>query len=296
MTLEQLRIFLKVAELQHVTRAAEALNMTQSAVSAAVSGLEQRHGVALFDRVGRGIVLTESGRRFVPHARRVVQRATEAEAFLIDLERDIAGTLRIQASQTVASYFLPGYLMRFQANYPKVVVKFAQGNTASVLEAVISGAADIGVVEGYVSNPAIEVRPVADDRMCLLVGRAHPWADRCALSATDLAQANWVMRERGSGTRAAFDEAMTALGVCAADLSVLLELPSNEACIAAVQAGIGATALSQRAARHHIAQAVVSEAGFTLPARDFSVIRHRERHQSRAAQAFSALVSNDMNS
>jgi len=291
MTLEQLRIFLEVAGLQHVTHAAQALNMTQSAVSAAVQALEQRHGVTLFDRVGRGIALTDAGRRFIPHAQAVLRRAIEAEAFLIDLEGGVAGGLRIQASQTVASYFLPPHLLRFKARHPKVSLMFGQGNTASVVHAVLSGEADLGVVEGLVADPALEVRPVTDDRLRLLVGRAHPWADSRALSAADLAQADWVMRERGSGTRAAFDAALAERGVHPDSLSVLLELPSNEACIAAIETGTGATVLSLRAAAPHIALGLVVEAAFALPGRTFSVLIHRERHQSRAALAFAAQMA-----
>jgi DNA-binding transcriptional LysR family regulator len=111
MTLEQLRIFVEVASREHVTRAAEVLNLTQSAVSAAISALEMRHGVILFDRVGRRIALTEAGRLFVDEARGVLERARAAELALADLGGSAAGVLRIHASQTVASYWLPSRLV-----------------------------------------------------------------------------------------------------------------------------------------------------------------------------------------
>src|SRR4051812_21868181 len=107
MTLEQLRIFLAVAEREHVTRAAEALNLTQSAVSAAVRALEERHGIALFHRVGRRIELSEAGRIFRNEAERVLARAQAAELVLSELGGARRGTLAVQASQTVASYWLP---------------------------------------------------------------------------------------------------------------------------------------------------------------------------------------------
>ena len=291
MTLEQLRIFLKVAGLEHVTRAAHALNMTQSAVSAAIQALEQRHGVVLFDRVGRGIVLTDAGRQFMPHAQAVLLRATEAEVFLTDLKGGVVGALRVQASQTVASYFLPPHLMRFHARYPNVLLQFGQGNTSSVVQSMLSGEADVGVVEGVVDEPLLTVRPIADDWLRVMVGRAHPWAARQSLSSEDLLQADWVMREAGSGTRAAFDAALAERGVRSDSLSVLLELPSNEACIAAIETGNGATVLSLRAAAPHIAQGLVVEASFDLPVRTFSVLTHHDRHQSRAAAAFVAQMA-----
>lgn len=288
MTLEQLKVFLEVARLEHVTRAAKVLNMTQSAVSAAVLALEQRHGVALFDRVGRGIMLTEAGRMLVPHAQAVLYRAAEAETFLQDLEGGVTGRLRIQASQTVASYFLPPYLIRFQARHPRVSMRFRHSNTAGVVQALLSGDADLGVVEGVVVEADLDVRPIADDWLRLLVGNAHPWADGRKLTAADLAQADWVMREPGSGTRAALDVALSSRGIRPDSLSVLLELPSNEACIAAIEAGNGATVLSLRAAAPHIALGLVAEANFGLPMRTFSLLTHRNRHHSHAARAFVA--------
>ena len=132
MTLEQLRIFVAVAEHAHVTRAARALNLTQSTVSAAIAALEARHGVALFHRVGRGIELAETGRIFLEEARAVLARAAAAEQALADLAGNPRGRLRIHASQTVANYWLPARLIGFMADFPAVTVEIAIGNTAEV--------------------------------------------------------------------------------------------------------------------------------------------------------------------
>lgn len=290
MTLDQLHIFLEVARRQHVTQAARVLNLTQSAVSAAVAALEDQHGVALFDRIGRGIVLNEAGRRFVPHAEAVLRRANEAGDWLAEIRGGTGGSLRIQASQTVASYHLPRHLIRFRALYPGVALAFRQGNTASVARAVLEGEADLGVVEGRVAHPDLSVERIAGDRLLLVVGRDHPWRDGRPLPPAALATTPWVLREPGSGTRAAFDEALALRGIAAAALTVLLELPSNEACIAAVETGRCATALSELAAAPHLAQGQIFEAGFDLPRRDFSLLRHRARHLSGTARNFAALL------
>lgn len=291
MTLDQLRVFLAVAEREHVTRSAEVLNMTQSAVSAAISALETRHDVRLFDRVGRRIELTEAGRRFVPHARAVLARADEAGRFLADLGRTVAGRLCIRASQTVASYWIPAKLIRYRALYPQVALEFEGGNTATTVAAVQDGSADLGVVEGAVAATDLLIRPLTTDTLVVLVGTDHPWADGRRLAPSDLMRSEWVLREAGSGTRAAFDEDLARAGVDPLALAVLMALPSNEACIAAVEAGPVATVLSRRAAAPHLAQGLVVEAGFDLPARVFSVIEHRDRHSSRAAAAMIALLS-----
>ena len=291
MTLDQLRVFLTVARLEHVTRAADHLNMTQSAVSAAIAALEARHDVRLFDRVGRGISLTQAGRSFVPHARDVLSRAEEAARALTDLGSQVAGELYLGASQTVASYWLPPALVRYRALYPAVKLEVMAGNTTTVVASLLEGKIDLGVVEGVVSAPDVLVEPLVEDHLIVLVGRDHPWALGQALTLDDLASSQWVLRESGSGTRAAFDKALTTAGLSPLTLPVMMELPSNEACIAAVEAGGVATVLSRRAAASHLAQGLLHEAAFPLPPRVFQMIRHKARHQSRASEAMSELLS-----
>ena len=148
MTLEQLRIFIAVAEREHLTRASEVLNLTQSAVSSAIAALEARYGTKLFDRIGRGIALTEAGRLFLPEARAVLARAREAEQTLHEVTGGLRGVLKIAASQTVANFWLPERLARFHAVYPGLTLGLEIGNTDRAVAQVLAGEADIAVVEG----------------------------------------------------------------------------------------------------------------------------------------------------
>src|SRR5580693_10771024 len=125
MTLEQLRVFVAVAERQHVTRAAEALNIAQSAVSASIAALEGRHGAKLFHRVGRRIELTEAGALFLAEARAVLARAESAELVLSEL-----GELKRYASQIIGGYWLPRYLVDARRSYPGVAIRLSIGNTS----------------------------------------------------------------------------------------------------------------------------------------------------------------------
>ncbi len=152
LTLEQLRIFVAVAERQHMTRAAEALNLVQSAVSGAVATLEARYGTKLFHRVGRGIALTEAGGIFLSEAQAVLARADRAELVLSELGNLKRGTLTVQASQTIASYWLPRYLVQFREAHPGVEMKLSIGNTAQVAAAVHEGAAELGFIEGAIER------------------------------------------------------------------------------------------------------------------------------------------------
>jgi DNA-binding transcriptional LysR family regulator len=291
MTLEQLRIFVAVAEQQHVTRAARALNLAQSAASHTIAALEARHETRLFNRVGRRIELTEAGRMFLTEARAVLARAEAAELALSEFGSLKRGTLAIQASQTIAGYWLPRHLVSFRRAYPQIKIRLAIGNTAQVAEAVETGTAELGFVEGKVESEHFASTPVARDQLIVVAGPEHPWAGRSRLARGDLKKGEWVLREPGSGTRSVFEEAMANLGVDPRALRICLELPSNEAVRAAVEAGLGATAISASVAAPSIEAGLLHQVRFHLPEREFHVLRHRGRYQTRAATALLALMA-----
>lgn len=291
MTLEQLRVFVAVAERQHVTRAAEVLHIAQSAASASIAALEGRHGAKLFHRVGRGIELTEAGTLFLVEARAVLARAEAAELVLSELGGLKRGTLAVQASQTIASYWLPRHLVAFRRAHPGIDIRLAVGNTTQVAAAIHDGSAELGFVEGAVDDPALESRAVARDQLVVVVGTGHPWAGCGAITPDQLAESDWVLREAGSGTRSVFEAALEGFGLLPSSLRVVLELPSNESVRAAVEAGMGATAISASVAAPSIEAGLLHQVGLTLPERDFHVLRHTERYRSRAADALLATIA-----
>lgn len=290
MTLEQLRVFVAVAERQHVTRAADALNLAQSAVSAAIGALEARHGAKLFSRVGRGIELTAAGRLFLGEAKAVLARAESAELVLAELAGLKRGTLSLQASQTIASYWLPRRLVDYRRAHPLIDVRMAIGNTAQVADAVRDGLAELGFVEGAIEEPSLASVEIASDQLIVVVGPQHPWVARDRIEARDILETEWVLRERGSGTRSVFESALRMFGIAIEDLQIALELPSNEAVRAAVEAGMGATAISASVAVGSLEAELLHRVGFDLPARRFKAIFHKQRHRSAAAKALLADV------
>ena len=294
MTLEQLRIFVAVAEREHVTRAAEDLHLTQSAVSAAVSNLEGRYAAKLFDRIGRRIALTEAGRLFLVEARAVLARAEAAETVLADLAGLKKGRLSLAASQTVAGYWLPARIHAYRERFPGVSVSLAIANTDAVAAAIHDGEADVGVVEGLIDDPALRAVPVAWDEMALVAAPSHPWASRGAdwsPSPADLASGRWVLRETGSGTRAMLETAIREAGLAFDALDVALELPSTEAVRAAVEAGAGASVMSRLVAAGGLASGSLREIPAALPRRRFIALTHKERYATRAAAAFLDLLA-----
>jgi len=287
MTLEQLRIFVAVAEHEHVTRAARALNLTQSAVSAAVAALEARYDIKLFDRIGRGIALSKAGKLFLVEARAVLARAASAETVLTDITGLKRGALTIAASQTVANYWLPPVMARFREAHPGISLDLVIGNTEAVAGLVRDNAADLGFIEDMIEDPAFAITPVGVDEMVIVVS---PHYHSRLLVPDDLAQFRWIFRERGSGTRAIFERALADKGIDPAGLDIVLELPSNEAVRSAVLDGAGAAALSRLAVSAALRAGTLVALKFPLPERQFFALRLAERPRTGAENAFYELI------
>ena len=289
MTFEQLAIFVAVAEREHLTRAAEAIRLTPSAVSSAIKNLEAFYGVALFHRVGRRIELSAEGRAFLVEARATLARVRAAELMLSEMGGLSRGSLAIHASQTVASYWLPPLLMRFHAAYPGIELNLTIGNTTSVAQAVRDGVAEIGFVEGAVDDGALSVTALADDALQIVTAPGHLWADGRPLTDADLLQASWVLRETGSGTRQVFEQVLVEKGMDPRGLKVVLTFPSNEAVLSATRSGPCAAVVSGMAAQSQLHDGILVQANYRLPTRRFSLVCHKERRASRAGEALIAL-------
>jgi len=285
MTLEQLRIFVCVAERLNMTRAAEVLHITQSGVSASIGALESAYGTALFDRVGRRIELSVAGQAFLVEAEKVLNQVRTAQRTLSDLSNLRRGTVSICASQTIGNYWLPQVIADFRDRFPHLSIELHIGNTAAVGRMILDGGAEIGFVEGEYADAALTGFDLDGDQMCIFVLPGHPWASR-APSAEGLLRAGWVLREQGSGTRSEFIGALRSMGVPTADLDIRLELPTNEAVRSAVIAGGGPGALSDLVVREAVKAGVLARVPLELPRRAFRMLRHSERKLSRAAEMF----------
>ena len=285
MTLDQLRIFVAVADRGHVTRAAAALGITQSAASAAIAALETRYRSRLFNRVGRGIELTETGRQFLQEARAVLDRASVARSVLEDLAGSPTGAILIAASHTIASYWLPRRLAAFHAANPGVRLDVVIRNTREVESAVADGEAHLGLVEGPTQHRSLARLQVDTDRPLLVVAADHPPLPRNKLGQIDLRAIPWVIREEGSGTRRVLEDLAAREGLSLDDLNIFLVLPGNEAIREAVEAGAGATIISEHVVASAITVGTLRAHPIDLPPRDFVVLQHRDRHASIAQQA-----------
>lgn len=285
MTPEQLRIFIAVAECEHVTHAARKLGITQSAASAAIAALERQYSAVLFDRLGRGIRLNEMGRLFLPEAHAVLNRMAAARAVLNDISGRPAGCVSIAASQTIANYWLPRRLATYHKQFPEVRLDVVIGNTRQVESAVVEGSSDLGLVEGPTVHSSLIRRPVGRDRLVLVVATSLSPIPLLASGRPDLRAITWVIREAGSGTRATLEKIALDDGITFDELRVFLVLPSNEAVREAVEAGAGATIISEHVVAREIRERILRAVPIDLPPREFALVRHAERRATLAQRA-----------
>ena len=291
MTLTQLRIFIAIAEIGNVTKAAHHLGITQSAASAAIAKLEALYQIKLFSRVGRSIVLSEVGERFLPDAREALAGSTNAIRSLHILSEKTFGTIEIAASQTIANYWLPKKLSAFNGMNPNVSVNVTMSNTKTVETAVLSGKASIGFVEGKVNANELELIEVDRDQPMLVVSPKEKWSLGVNSEKNNIKNLPWVVREQGSGTRRVLEELIQRLGVDWNELNVVLELPSNEAVREAVIAGAGVTVISENVVSLSIESGALRAINLNIPTRSFCMVTRRQKNLSDIEQALKSLIT-----
>jgi DNA-binding transcriptional LysR family regulator len=195
------------------------------------------------------------------------------------------GNVRLYASQTIASYWLPPRLVRLRRTWPQIAVELFVGNTARVARAVREGEVELGLIEGAVTEPLLINTQIGSDRLVVVTSAARPWRTSRRSAVADLVACDWVVREPGSGTRSEFEEALRAQGIEPDRLNVLAEMPSNEAVLAAVATGGLVAAVSELAAGPMLNAGLLRLIPFDLPPRRFDLLQHRERQPSHATAA-----------
>jgi molybdate transport repressor ModE-like protein len=254
--LRALELLVVVARTGSLSTAAAELGITQQAASSRIRTAEALVGAPLLTRTRRGSALTQTGDLVVHWATRVVDAAEQLDAGIAALRQDRRAQLTIAASLTIAEYLLPGWLVAFRAHQTSLGLartefRMTATNSERVVELVASEAADLGFVEGPEPPRGLRHRLIGVDELLVVVGPAHPWAQRSSrrVTAATLASTPMVVRETGSGTRTVLERALRDLPVA----SPALELASTAAVRSAVAAGAGPAALSEHAVRDDIA-------------------------------------------
>jgi DNA-binding transcriptional LysR family regulator len=242
LTLRQLEVFSAICRSGGVTSAADRIGLSQSATSQALAELESALEGPLFDRAGRRLLLNERGRALLPRAIELLERAAEIETTLRQHGAAAETLVRLAASLTVGSYLLPPLIGAWLARQTHTRVELQVENTGAVIAAVAAYQADAGFIEGPCEHPELRVLPWRADELQVIAPPGHPLARRRKLTPRDLEQADWVLREHGSGTREVFDRAAESQGIA---IHARLELGHTEAVMRAVMAGAGLGCLSR---------------------------------------------------
>lgn len=281
LTLRQLSVFVAVVQHGSTVAAAEALAMSQSAVSASLAELERALDGVLFDRVARRLSINETGRQFFPRALSLLDQAYELERFA----SQTGVQLRIAASNTIGSYILPALLAGFRnAQRVPCALDMRIGNTQEVLQALLQFEADIGLIEGTSHERDLRSVHWCDDEMVVIVGPTHPLA-RGEAAPGALRDADWIVREPGSGTREIIEQRLVPhLG----ELRFALELGNAEAIKRAVMSGFGVSCLSLHVVRDELARGalVALRAGLPRVIRPLQLVVHQEKFPTQGLLAF----------
>ena len=243
MLFAHLESFVEVARAGNVSRAAEALFLTQPAITARLRSLERDLGVELFVRTHRGMRLTDAGRAFLPYAERTIATVDEGRAVMTNLREGTTGSLVIGAAPAVSTYVLPGILRQFRVTHPQVRLGVRTGHTEEVLEMVLRGEAHIGVGRP-VRHTDVELIPLFEDEMLLVVAARHPFAARGRVSLSELAGERLVLFDRTSSYHDLTSSLFRQAGVVPAST---LELDNVEAAKKMVQQGLGVALLPRMA-------------------------------------------------
>lgn len=253
----QLHIFFTVSDKGSFSGAAQALHMTQPAVTMQVQSLEEHFGAKLFSRTTKKIELTEAGRALLPFARRSIELMRETEEGMSRFTHMLEGRLQLGASLTVGEYILPRLLGPFGKEFPHISISMKVMNTTQIVEEIMQHQLTFGLVEAPVEHPDVQIDPVLSDELKLILPAGHELADKETLTLEEVLRYPFVLREQGSGTRRVMEEELLRRGKDPSSMKILMELGSTGAVKSAVEANLGLSILSQSSIKHELALGVL---------------------------------------
>ncbi|GLB28536.1 LysR family transcriptional regulator [Lacrimispora amygdalina] len=284
MSIRHLRIFLTVCECNNsITRAAKKLYMTQPSVSVAIQELEKYYGIILFDRISRRLYLTEAGRQFLEYAQRIF-------ALLDDMEKgirnwDTIGVLRVGASITIGSQFMPSYVEKFSAIYPEAEVQVFIGTSHQLEQKLLNNELDFALVERPVHESSLVAEPYMEDSLAVIAPGRSPYYPGQVLKKEELSGQKFLLREHGSGTRELFEEVMEKEDIT---VKPVWEGMSTTALVNAVIHGLGIAVVPRRMVSGPLEKKLVyplkiEGAEFK---RCFYIVHHKDKLLTRTFQEF----------
>lgn len=249
----QLHIFYTVAERGSFSAAAQALHMTQPAVTMQIQSLEDYFGTKLLIRSTKRIELTEAGHTLYPFAEQSIELIRETEQAMSSFTHMLEGRLQLGASLTIGEYVLPRMLGPFGQQYPHISIIMKVMNTTQIIEDIMNHQLNFGLVEAPVHHPDMVSEPVMEDELKLIVPTDHPLAKQDCVTLEETIAYPFILREKGSGTRQVMEQGLKRKGIDPNQIRTVMELGSNGAIKSAVEAGVGITIISPSSVKHETA-------------------------------------------
>jgi DNA-binding transcriptional LysR family regulator len=288
MDFRRLEVFQKVYELKSFSGAGQALLLAQPTISEHIRLLEEELGLALFDRQGKEVLPTKAAELLYDYARQLAGLRRETLRALEQFAHKDRGELLVGGSNIPGQYLLPKILGHFKQKYPRIRVKLLVDDTGNIVDKLLGGAIELGVVGAPVVQAAVDCRLLAPDEMVCICPPDGPWDGRKAVDPQALRTAPFIMREAGSGTRRTIEDALVKIGFHPEDLDIVAEMGSNEAIRQAVRSGVGISIISRRAVAEDLAAGLLRE----IKVKRFPLLRHfylitlRQRTLSPLAREF----------
>ena len=287
--LDQLRIFRAVAQCRSFTRAAATVHLTQPGISKHIKQMEQYFGVALFDRSGKKVTLTEAGAVLLEATLEIMATIEAAERRIDDLKGLRGGRLRLGSSFPVGVYILPRVLAEFRRRYPAVELALEICLSELVETKLLANELDLGLVSYDARDPRLVARPFMSDELVVIVPPGHRWAKKRHVAPRELAGETFVVAAQGAGTRAVVEERLRAQGIL---LTNVLEFGNLEGAKHAVEAGLGVSVQARSVVQREVAAGSLRAVRLTgMDTRiQFFYARRKNTHLTHAARELIGLL------
>lgn len=283
LTLRHLKIFVTVCDTLNMTSAATTLFMSQSAVSQAISDLEKYYAVRLFERLSRKLYLTEAGEKLLSYARHMLSMNAEVENDMKSLQKN--GSIRIGASVTVGACVLPKLVSKFKKTNLNTHMEVFEDNTEKIEAMILHDEIDIGLVEGETTYPDIINEPFMNDELVLICGANHHFSKLPVIELQALEKEEFIIREKGSGTRKTFEDAMKAAHLT---WKAVWTCNNADTIKMAVAEGLGVSVISKRAVENEVASRILfqKEIKNIKFRRQFKIIYHKNKYFTEQMKQF----------
>jgi DNA-binding transcriptional LysR family regulator len=288
----RLKAFCLVFELKSFSKAAEAKLMSQSAMSHLIRNLEEELGLRLFTRKGKNVLPTSMGRLFYGHAVRILDQYQRMDNDLNAAANLIKGTLLVGSSTTVASYLLPQVFYSFSKKYPDIVIELTVSNREKIINDLLEGKVEFGIVEGNITNSLVAATEIAEDEIVVIASDDNALARKKTVTAGDLETQRFIMPEIGSGTREFVEDLLREAGINPEKIEIAMTLGSPELITHMVQSGMGISFVSKWSVFYAIKEGTIRL--LDLPGkklrRKFYLLSMEKEQSGAVARAFAEFI------